>query len=110
MNYYNPYLYNVPMYGTNTMLKPNIIKRMFGEINFHSILNGTQRTLNIVNQTIPLVKQVQPILRNARTMFKVVNEFKKVDINTKKESNINENETKKLEPSHNYSEGPNFFI
>lgn len=107
MNYYNPYLYNVPMYGTNTMLKPNIIKRMFGNINFHSILNGTQRTLNIVNQAIPLVKQVQPILRNARTMFKVVNEFKKTDIYKENKTSSIDN---KIKPSPNYSEGPTFFI
>ena len=75
-------------------------------INFGSILNGTQRTLSIVNQAIPLVKQVSPVVKNARTMFRVMNEFKKVDTpktNNKQESNY-------VETKEEYGEGPTFFV
>ena len=92
MNFYNPY-YNMYPYVTSQIAKPGIMSRLFGGlkgINFSSILSGTQKTLGIVNQTIPLVKQATPIVKNAKTMFKVMNEFKKVDTpntNTKSEKN-----------------------
>ena len=77
MNYYNPYFTSYPSVasiGTRT----GLFSRLFSGFNMSSILSGTQKTLNIVNQTIPLIKQAQPILRNAKTMFRVMNEFKKI--------------------------------
>lgn len=106
MNYYNPYFYSMPINSFNTMSRSGLFKKMFKSINFSSILNTTQKTLNIVNQTIPLIKQTGPILKNAKTMFKVMNEFKKIDLPI----NSTQNYVKKIEPSHNYSEGPTFFI
>lgn len=93
MNFYNPYFmpYTVPQVASR-----GLFSRLFGGgISFSSILNGTQRTLNIINQAIPVVKQVSPMLKNAKTMFNVMNEFRKVDepINTsidKKEPIIND--------------------
>ena len=32
-------------------------------------------------QGIPLIKQARPIIKNAKTMFKVMNEFKKIRTN-----------------------------
>ena len=104
MNYYNPYFYSMPTNGINTLPKMGLFRRMFGNINFASILNGTQRTLNVVNQTIPLVKQARPILKNAKTMFKVMNEFKKVDA-VSTSTNID-----KKQNIINYDNGPTFFI
>ena len=56
-------------------------------------LSKLQKTLGIVNQAIPMVKQVSPILNNAKTMFKIMNEFKKVDtpISNNTESVVKEN-------------------
>ena len=107
MNYYNPYFYNMPMNNFNNIPRAGIFKNIFRGINFSSILNTTQKTLNIVNQTIPLIRQTGPILKNAKTMFKVMNEFKKIDKETVNEKN---NEIKKIEPTPNYNEGPTFFI
>lgn len=73
MNYYYPYM-NIPTSSTGLLSK--IFKN---GINWSTILTNTQKTLNIVNQTIPLVKQVGPVVNNAKTMFKVMNEFKKVE-------------------------------
>lgn len=111
MNYYNPYFYTMP----NITPKIGLFRRLTG-INFGSILNGTQRALNFANQAIPLVKEVKPIINNAKTMFKVMNEFKKNDITAK---NVND-ETKidkkniikdKNEDSKSnfLNEGPTFF-
>jgi len=65
---------NIPTSSTGLLSK--IFKN---GINWSTILTNTQKTLNIVNQTIPLVKQVGPVVNNAKTMFKVMNEFKKVE-------------------------------
>lgn len=72
MFYYNPYYsYMIPKQG--------IISKIFGGVKFSSILSGTQKTLNIINQAIPVIKEVKPIVNNAKTMFNVMNEFRKVD-------------------------------
>lgn len=79
MNYYNPYqLYPY----VAAPVKKGILASLTGGIrgmNWGSILNNTQRTLNIVNQAIPAFKQISPVVKNAKTMFQVMNEFKKVD-------------------------------
>lgn len=107
MNYYNPY-YFIPM---TSMARPSLfgaIRNSLRGLNFSGILNGTQRTLSIVNQAIPLVKQVTPVMRNAKTMFKVMNEFKKTDKpkqnNNYKTNNVSEN------VDEQYDVGPTFFV
>ncbi|MBS7020697.1 MAG: hypothetical protein KH135_02340 [Firmicutes bacterium] len=84
MNYYNPY-YQMYPYVAAAPVKKGIFSSLTGGlkgINWGNILNNTQRTLNIVNQAIPAVKQITPVMKNARTMFQVMNEFKKVDTPT----------------------------
>lgn len=110
MNYYNPYLYTFPT--VTNIKKVGLLSRLFGgrSITFTSILNGTQKTLNIVNQTIPLVKQVHPMVKNAKTMFKVMNEFKKSGYkpNPTQTNTINNisNDSNQVE----YQNGPTYFL
>lgn len=40
-------------------------------INWGSLLEGTQKTLGVINQAIPVVYQIKPIVNNARTIFKI---------------------------------------
>ena len=113
MNYYNPYLFNIPT--SFTIPKAGIFSRLFGGIKFGSIINGTQKVLNFTNQLIPVVKQVQPMVKNAKTMFKVMNEFKKTDKssnNTYSKTINNEIKEEKKETitNNNYSQGPTFFM
>ena len=70
MNYY-PY---IPVMPT----RPSLFG-IFKGFNFGSILSGTQKALNLANQAIPLIKQVSPVFKNAKTMFRVMNEFRKTD-------------------------------
>lgn len=46
---------------------------LFGlsKINWGSLLNNTQKTLNVINQAIPVYYQIKPIYNNAKTMFRV---------------------------------------
>ena len=71
MNFYNPYY--IPRFYTSKGFFSNLFKG----VNFTSILNGTQKTLNVVNQAIPIFKEMSPIVKNAKTMFRVASEFSK---------------------------------
>ena len=100
MNYYNPYFFNIPSSNTG------LLSRIFGNLKLSSILSGTNKALNFVNQTIPVIKQISPMVKNARTMFNVINQFKKVDepnIKEKTNSNVKVIENNKINK-------PNFFI
>lgn len=123
MNYYNPYFYAIP----NSIATPKVglLTRLFGRsgVTIGNILNGTQRALNFANQAIPLVKQVRPMIGNAKTMFRVMNEFKRAEkprqntvpannINSNNDSNIIEKETN-VKDENNYvvsNNGPTFFV
>ena len=115
MNYYNPYFYSMPNMASSAP-KVGLLSRLFGgrNITFGSILSGTQKTLNVVNQTIPLVKQVHPMVKNAKTMFKVMNEFKKSGLKTSRPNQVsytNTTASNKQNISNNpYEEGPTFFL
>lgn len=114
MNFYNPYMYTMPI-SQNV----GLLGRLFGKtgISIGNFLNGTQKILNIANQTIPLVKQVKPVIGNAKTMFRIMNEFKKTDINNienKKVENISNKESEitndTLTNNINFqNDGPIFF-
>lgn len=114
MNYYNPYFYTMP--SATTVPRLGLFRRLLGGtgITFGGIVDGTQKFLNIANQAIPLVRQVKPIVGNAKTMFKVMNEFKRTQP-VKKESenyeiksnNVINNESTTTNVSQN--NGPTFF-
>ena len=79
MNYYNPYM-NFSPTAAIPAAKTGLLSGLFKNgLNWGAILSNTQKTLGIVNQAIPVIKQVSPVLKNAKTMFKVMNEFKRVD-------------------------------
>ena len=117
MNYYNPY-FTYPYMPTVTQTSGGILSKLFGKgINWSSLLSGTQKTLGVVNQAIPLVKQVSPVMKNAKTMFKIMNEFKKVDtpisnnIQTQT-TNLNKDNSKieNIVIEQKSNNGPTFFI
>lgn len=107
MNYYNPYFLNYPYF--NSPQKIGLFSKLFGNnISFGGILSGTQKTLNIVNQAIPIIKQASPIINNAKTMFKVMNEFKKVETPVSTNDEI-ANEITNIQPTYNEN-NPTFFV
>ena len=125
MNYYNPYFYSMPNSMVNTG-NVGLFSRLLGgrSITLGGILNGTQRALSFANQAIPLVKQIKPMVGNAKTMFKVMNEFKRTEnpkqnvrvnnVQNNLNNNVNNNENlKETIQNNNYissDEGPTFFI
>ena len=106
MNYYFPYG-TMPYAGTAT--KTGLLSKIFKNgLNWSTILTNTQKTLNIVNQTIPVIKQVGPVVNNAKTMFRVMNEFKKVDTPKKEIKQKKQQAEKKEDTQTNYN-NPTFF-
>lgn len=73
------------------------ILSLLKNIKWGSILDGTSKTLNVINQAIPVVYQVKPIINNAKTMFKIANIM----------NSATEEETKKEEKTTN---SPIFYI
>lgn len=116
MNYYNPYFSMYPY--TASPATTGLASRVLGGgsgIKWGSILSGTQKVLGVANQAIPMIKQVSPVVKNAKTMFRVMNEFKKVDSPTTTPSvssndSASEESTNKVEQSTSYNDGPTFFI
>lgn len=45
-------------------------------IKWASLLEGTQKTLGVINQAIPVVYQMKPIVNNAKTLFKIAGSMK----------------------------------
>ena len=64
------------------------ILSLLKNIKWSSLLEGTSKTLNVINQAIPVVYQVKPIINNAKTMFKVANIINTPE-DTKKEEKTN---------------------
>lgn len=116
MNYYNPYFMNYP---TSTS-SPGLLRSLLGgsSLNWSSILSNTQKVIGIANQAIPTIKQITPVMKNAKTMFRVMNEFKKVDPSPANESASFSNPTNienaevvtSQENSISYTNGPQFFL
>ncbi len=80
-------------------------------INWSSLLNNTQKTLNIINQAIPIIYQVKPIINNAKTMFKVISAVKEDDDGKINQSNNESNEKNTVNTiNQNYENRPIFYI
>ena len=82
-------------------------------INWSSLLNNTQKTLNIINQAIPVIYQVKPIINNAKTMFKVISAVKGNDIAKSNTPSVQKEEPVEQKNStikQNYENRPIFYI
>ena len=70
---------------------PNILAQsinLFKSINWSALLDGTSKTLGVINQAIPVVYQVKPIFSNAKTLFTIASE-----LNNSSDNNIEEKKT-----------------
>lgn len=64
------------------------ILSLLKNIKWGSILDGTSKTLGVINQAIPVIYQVKPIVNNAKTMFKIANIINEPKEEIKKETTI----------------------
>ncbi len=76
-NYYYPYVFP----------RKSGFFSSFKHMNLSNFLDGTQKTLSIINQAIPVIYQIKPIYQNAKAAFKVVNALKEEPKSTIKKEN-----------------------
>lgn len=61
-------------------------------LNISGFLDGTQKTLSVINQAIPIVYQVKPLVNNLGTIFKIsniLNDNSSTNNNSKEEKQSN---------------------
>ena len=130
----NPSRFFVPRIGTN--IGPMMMSRympmhnsvgLFGKItnslrtiNWSGLLNGANKTLNVVNQSIPLVRQAGPMFNNMKSMLRLAKMFgnettSKKNVTNYKTGNIVNEEISKIENSVFEKEAdndsyPKFFV
>ena len=80
------YPYNNPSLITKGL---SILKNL----KWGTVLDGTQKTLGVINQAIPIFYQVKPIVNNAKTLFKVAN-----IMNTPEEKTTQNKKTDNISP------------
>ena len=80
-NGFNPY--TIPKTPTKSLLGG------INKINWGTLLNNTQKTLNVINQAIPVYYQVKPIYNNAKTMFRLIGSMNDSKDETRNSNNIN---------------------
>mgnify|MGYP004553006789 FL=1 len=98
--------------------KAGLFSSLKGKFNWSSLLNNTQKTLNIINQAIPVFYQVKPIWNNTKTVFKIMGAIKDDDSNTTRVVNNNANNANNINNTSNTSTSnlnnsnntPNFFL
>ncbi len=86
---------------------PSIIARGLSAIKnvkWGTILDGTGKTLGVINQAIPIFYQVKPIITNAKTLLKIANV-----INTSPNDNTPQ-ETKEIKPKETPNNSPIFYL
>lgn len=122
MNYYYPYMGYYPY--ASIPQKAGLFSSLFKGGGLSSIISGTQKTLGVINQAIPVIKQVKPVMNNAKTMFKVMNEFKKADTPKQNKKTVQKVQSNNVDNTANTNiqnqsvdtlaydknDGPTFFI
>ena len=95
------------MFPNKTLSLTNKLE-LLKNINFNNILDGTQKTLNVINQAIPIFNQIIPLINNTKTLFKltqIINEPENKEVNNKIIEKEKVQETKK-----ELSNNPIFYI
>ena len=85
---------------------PSVIAKglsFFKTFKWGEFLDGTSKTLGVINQAIPIVSQVKPIMNNAKTLFKIAN-----IINTP--TNNNQENISNIKENTNTNNSPIFYI
>lgn len=96
----------------NSYIRPSLLSKgaSFAKgINWSGILDGTQKTLGVINQAIPIVYQVKPMITNAKTMFKIADEVRSSDKVQSSSNVVNTNNYTDNTPQSN-NERPIFYI
>jgi len=103
--YPNPYMMNmVPKTGLLTRSIAAIKSIKWG-----SLLEGTQKTLGVINQAIPVVYQIKPIVNNAKTLFRIVGSINDTSV-PQEEIKPSPTPTPNVTTTNSQSTSPIFYI
>jgi hypothetical protein len=113
MNYGRVFMPNImPFRGPMINMAPyktSFLERTINGIksfDWKGLLNGANKTLNVMNQTLPLIREARPMFQNMKSMVNLIKAFGKETENTK--PNKEKIHTEKKEVSNNNY--PNFFL
>ena len=81
-----------------------------GTIKWAELLEGTKKTLDIVNQAIPIYYQIKPIVSNAKTLFKIANVVNSNDQSIENNSQNKDEVQKKEEVVSSSNNSPIFYL
>lgn len=81
-----------------------------GKIKWAELLEGTKKTLDIVNQAIPIYYQIKPIVSNAKTLFKIANVVNSNDQSIENNSQNKDEVQKKEEVVSSSNNSPIFYL
>lgn len=73
---------------------PSILSRsinLIKSIKWGELLDGTGKTLGVINQAIPVIYQVKPIVSNAKTLFKINSIINEPSTNNNSNTNTSNN-------------------
>ena len=95
--------------------------KSLANIKWGTILNNTQKTLNVINQAIPVYYQIKPICSNLKSFGKIMSAFNDQSDNTNSNNNLNtntninnlnrnSNSNEIIEKKENSQNLPTFFI
>ena len=97
----------------NPYIRPSLLSKgasLAKGINWSGILDGTQKTLGVINQAIPIVYQVKPMISNAKTMFKIADEVRSSDIPRPSSNSVTTDDSYDNNIQDSNSERPIFYI
>lgn len=79
------------------------------KFNWSNILNGTQRTLSLINEAIPVIYQIKPVFNNARKIFRIMSAVKEDDTPLKS-VNVNTSQNNNTQEKVRRENSPTFFL
>ena len=79
------------------------------KFNWSNILNGTQRTLSLINEAIPVIYQIKPVFNNARKIFRIMSDVKEDDTPLKS-VNVNTSQNNNTQEKVRRENSPTFFL
>jgi len=80
--------------------RPSLFKGL-SAIKWGSILNNTQKTLNVINQAIPVYYQIKPMWSNMKSFSRILTAFNSSDNNESTNNNHSNNSSNKNNFSNN---------
>ena len=109
--YFIPNMNITPFRNNRTFQMNNgLINRIINSIkllDWKGLLDGANKTINVVNKTIPIIKETKPMINNMRSIISLTKAFNQETSKKKPNQITNKTPSKISTDNHNY---PIFFV